>query len=51
MCFSASLIAKPWNMYGIFGGEIYSRQSNGGRELGDILLITEAGYGAQEVQE
>lgn len=35
----------------LFGGEIYSRQSNGGRELGDILLITEAGYGAQEVQE
>ncbi len=32
----------------LFGGEIYSRQSNGGRDLGDILLITEAGYGQQE---
>lgn len=32
----------------LFDGEIYSRQSNGGRELGDILLITEAGYGAEE---
>ena len=28
----------------LFNGEIISRQSNGGRELGDILLITEAGY-------
>lgn len=28
----------------IFDGKIYSRQSNGGRDLGDILLITEAGY-------
>jgi len=32
----------------LFGGEIYSRQSNGGRDLGDILLITEAGYGEEE---
>lgn len=29
----------------LFGQEIYSSPSNGGRELGDILLITEAGYG------
>ena len=28
----------------LFGGEIYSRQSNGGRDLGDMLLITEQGY-------
>lgn len=28
----------------IFDGKVYSRQSNGGRDLGDILLITEAGY-------
>ena len=32
----------------LFGGETYSRQSNGGRDLGDMLVITEAGYGAQE---
>lgn len=32
----------------LFGGEIYSRQSNGGRELGDILLITESGYTGKE---
>lgn len=32
----------------LFGGEIYSRQSNGGRDLGDILLITETGYSMQE---
>ena len=32
----------------LFGGEIYSRQSNGGRDLGDILVITESGYGKQE---
>ena len=32
----------------LFGGEVYSRQSNGGRDLGDILLITEAGYGEEE---
>lgn len=35
----------------LFNGEIFSRQSNGGRDLGDILLITEAGYGAQEGEE
>ena len=34
----------------IFNGKIYSRQSNGGRDLGDILLITEAGYGTKEGQ-
>lgn len=34
----------------LFGGEIYSRQSNGGRDLGDILLITEAGYSPQEAE-
>lgn len=28
----------------LFNQEIFSRQSNGGRDLGDILLITEAGY-------
>ncbi len=27
-----------------FGPDAYSRQSNGGRELGDILFITESGY-------
>lgn len=32
----------------LFGGEAYSRQSNGGRDLGDMLVITESGYGAQE---
>ena len=30
----------------IFGGKVYSHQSNGGRDLGDILVITEAGYTA-----
>lgn len=35
----------------LFDGKIYSRQSNGGRDLGDILLITEAGYGNKEGQE
>ena len=34
----------------LFGGKIYSRQSNGGRDLGDILLITEAGYSPQEAE-
>lgn len=28
----------------LFGGDIYSRQSNGGRELGDILLISDSFY-------
>lgn len=28
----------------LFNGESYSRQSNGGRDLGDILVISEAGY-------
>lgn len=32
----------------LFGGEIYSRQSNGGRDLGDMLVITESGYTAEE---
>jgi exopolysaccharide biosynthesis protein len=32
----------------IFDGRIYSRQSNGGRDLGDILLITESGYSWKE---
>ena len=32
----------------LFGGEIYSRQSNGGRDLGDMLVITEAGYSCGE---
>ena len=32
----------------IFNGKIFSRQSNGGRDLGDILLITEAGYTGKE---
>ena len=32
----------------LFNGEIYSRQSNGGRDLGDILLITEEGYTGKE---
>lgn len=32
----------------LFGGEAYSRQSNGGRDLGDMLVITESGYGTQE---
>ncbi len=32
----------------VFGGEIYSRQSNGGRDLGDMLVITESGYGIRE---
>ena len=31
-----------------FGGSFVSRQSNGGRELSDILLIGEAGEGEQE---
>ena len=35
----------------MFNGEIFSRQSNGGRDLGDILLITEAGYTGKEGQE
>ncbi len=35
----------------LFGGEVFSRQSNGGRDLGDMLVITEAGYGAQEGEE
>ena len=34
----------------MFDGKIYSRQSNGGRDLGDILLITEAGYSVKEGQ-
>ena len=34
----------------LFNGEIFSRQSNGGRDLGDILLITEAGYTGKEGQ-
>lgn len=34
----------------LFNGEIYSRQSNGGRDLGDILLITEEGYTGKEGQ-
>ena len=32
----------------IFNGKVFSRQSNGGRDLGDILLITEAGYTGKE---
>lgn len=32
----------------VFGQEKISSQSNGGRDLGDILLITEAGYGTQD---
>jgi len=32
----------------VFDGKIHSRQSNGGRDLGDMLVITESGYGAQE---
>ena len=32
----------------IFDGKVYSRQSNGGRDLGDILLITESGYSWKE---
>jgi exopolysaccharide biosynthesis protein len=35
----------------MFNGAFFSRQSNGGRDLGDILLITEAGYGEKEGQE
>ena len=35
----------------LFGGEIFSRQSNGGRDLGDMLVITEAGYSLQEAGE
>lgn len=35
----------------LFDRQIFSRQSNGGRDLGDILLITEAGYtGAKEAE-
>lgn len=30
----------------IYDGQVYSHQSNGGRDLGDILVITEAGYTA-----
>lgn len=30
----------------VYDGQVYSHQSNGGRDLGDILLITEAGYTA-----
>lgn len=29
----------------IFNGQVYSHQSNGGRDLGDILIVTEAGEG------
>ena len=32
----------------IFDGELHSRQSNGGRDLGDMLVITESGYRAGE---
>ena len=32
----------------LFEGDLYSRQSNGGRELGDILVITEPGYTGKE---
>ena len=32
----------------LFNGAVYSNQSNGGRDLGDILLITEAGYSVKE---
>lgn len=32
----------------LFNGKTYSRQSNGGRELGDILLITEEGFTYKE---
>ena len=35
----------------IFNGKVYSRQSNGGRDLGDIVLVTEKGYSAQEEEE
>jgi hypothetical protein len=48
---------KAYNLDGggtavmLFNGRVYSRQSNGGRDLGDIVLITEAGYGAQEGEE
>lgn len=34
----------------MFDGRIYSRQSNGGRDLGDILLITEPGYAPKEAE-
>lgn len=32
----------------LFDQRVFSRQSNGGRDLGDILLITESGYRAAE---
>ena len=32
----------------LFDGETISRQSNGGRDLGDMLVITEAGYSVGE---
>lgn len=35
----------------LFNGEVYSRQSNGGRDLGDILLITEEGFRFREGEE
>lgn len=35
----------------LFDQALYSRQSNGGRALGDILLITESGYQAKEAGE
>lgn len=35
----------------LFRGEAFSQQSNGGRDLGDILLITEAGYTAEKGAE
>ena len=35
----------------LFGGEKFSRQSNGGRDLGDMLVITESGYSIQEAGE
>lgn len=35
----------------IFNGKVYSRQSNGGRDLGDIVLVTEKGYTAPEEEE
>ena len=32
----------------VFDGKVHSRQSNGGRDLGDMLVITESSYKAKE---
>jgi exopolysaccharide biosynthesis protein len=34
----------------LFNGKIFSQQSNGGRALGDMLLITEQGYVPEEAE-